>query len=1096
VGIKVALNHVTHYSYDQPTRLGPQVIRLRPAPHARTPIQAYSLNIAPEDHFLNWQQDPFGNWLARAVLPEKTKTFRVEVDLVAEIRIFNPFDFFLEDYAKEFPFKYEASLAEELAPYLVIKESGPLLMEYLTTLNKDPQPQVDFLSGINQKLNHDLGYLIRMEPGVQTCEKTLETKSGSCRDMAWLQCQMLRHLGLATRFASGYLIQLKADVKSLDGPSGTEVDFTDLHAWTEVYLPGAGWVGLDATSGLFAGESHIPLCCTPNPSSAAPISGIIEGSAKSELKHTMTVTRIQEERRITKPYSEEEWGDIDQLGKEVDQALTKQDVRLTMGGEPTFVSHDDKEAAEWNTEAMGPQKWDRAKELLVSLGEYFGPEGLLHYGQGKWYPGELLPRWALSCIWRNDKQPIWKDQKLIALEPQPKKATLDQAHQFIKELSQSLGVNPSMAMGAREDAPYYLWKEGRLPLEGDILKADLYEKTERLRLQALLEKDISKDVGYVLPLAYSHKRKRWITNRWKFRSDHLVLSIGNSPLGLRLPMGSLPYVKESLEEIQPEKSPYAKLEILPEWDGIVKGIGTRYEDYSMEDDTYLESDPNGFVRTAMCVEPRDGYINVFLPPTTYLENFLDLIASIEWTANKLQLPVRIEGYGPPNDLRIKSLKLTPDPGVLEVNVQPVGSWDEQVEVTNVVYEKARLARLATDKFLLDGRRIGTGGGNHIVVGGATPADSPFLRKPDLVRSMITFWQHHPSLSYFFSSLFIGPTSQSPRVDEARHESLYELEIAFSKIEPGKDVPNWLVDRLLRNLLIDVTGNTHRAEFCIDKLYNPEGETGRLGLLELRNFDMPPHPRMSLVQSLLVRACIASFWKTPYHGPLERWGTQLQDKFMLPHFVWNDFGLVLRELSKNGFHFKHEWFLPLFEFRFPLAGSLQIGDVTIEVRTALEPWPVMGEESNSGAMSRGVDSSVERLQVKVTGLDHTQQTVTCNGHEIPLHTTDTAGCRVGGVRFKAWAPTSCLHPTIDIHAPLVFDLVDRRYGRSLGGCTYHVAHPGGRNYDSIPVNENEAEGRRLSRFDPLGHTPGTMKIGPLEPNQDFPLTLDLRTKPVL
>ena len=1102
MAIHVALHHRTTYRYDRPINLGPQVVRLRPAPHTRTRILGYSLRVAPEKHFLNWQQDPQSNYLARFTFPEPTRELVVEVDLVAEMAVFNPFDFFLEPAAENFPFAYDAALEHELAPFRLCAAATPRFGAYLAGISRAPRRTIDFLVALNQRLWADIKYLIRLEPGVQAPEETLTKRSGSCRDSAWLLVQLLRHLGFAARFVSGYLVQLVADQKSLDGPSGTEKDFTDLHAWCEVYLPGAGWIGLDPTSGLLAGEGHIPLAATPDPQSAAPIDGCLD-ECEVTFAVEMKVTRIHESPRVTKPYTEEQWHAIDALGRQVDADLAKLDARLTMGGEPTFVSIDDYDGAEWNNAALGPTKRARADVLIRRLRDRFAPGAFLHFGQGKWYPGESLPRWAFAAYWRKDGQPVWDDPHLLADEKTQYGYTAELADVFIRSLAKRLGVNDRWVMPAYEDALYYLWKERRLPSNVDPFDSKLDNAEERARLAKIFEQGLDAVVGHVLPLQrrWTPDGPVWASGPWYLRSERLYLIPGDSPVGYRLPLDSQPWAAKNdypyVTALDPQ-APRSALAARQHFVNAAAGAARRGPAMGLigraeppERAPLLQESAAWIVRTALCVEPRGGRLHVFLPPTEMLEDYLAVVTAVEATAAALGTPVTLEGYPPPHDPRLNVIKVTPDPGVIEVNIHPAATWPELVERTTGLYEDARQSRLGTEKFMLDGRHTGTGGGNHMILGGATPADSPLLRRPDLLRSLVTYWQHHPALSFLFSGLFIGPTSQSPRIDEARLDAVRELELAFEQIPSHGNCPPWLIDRVLRHLLVDSTGNTHRSEFCIDKLYAPDSASGRLGLLELRAFEMPPHERMSLVQQLLLRTLVARFWREPYAKPLVRWGTQLHDKWMLPHFVGRDIEEICADLARHGYAMEAEWFAPHQEFRFPTVGDFHVRDIQLELRQALEPWHVLGEEPGAGGTVRYVDSSVERVQVKVTGLTDGRHVITCNGRAVPLQSTGTHGEFVAGVRFRAWQPPSCLHPTIGSHAPLVFDVVDTWSDRSIGGCAYHVAHPGGRNYETFPVNSYEAESRRLARFFRHGHTPGGLVVSAAVIDPEFPCTLDLR-----
>lgn len=1088
MSIKVAISHKTAYKFDRSVSLSPHIFRLRPAAHSRTAVEGYTFKIFPENHFINWQQDPFGNYQARVVFPEKTTELRIEVEVIARLKVINPFDFFVEEYAGKFPFNYENTLLKELVPYLETKDIGEKTQHFINLMSiQKGINTVDFLVYANQQVFNAIKYNIRLETGVQNCEETLTLGSGSCRDFAWLLVQVLRSFGLASRFVSGYLVQLAPDVKSLDGPSGPEKDFTDLHAWVETYVPGAGWIGLDPTSGLFASEGHIPLSCTPDYASAAPVTGATDVCNVS-FEFDNSVFRIHENPRVTKPYTDQQWNKVMEVGNVVEKDLIEGDVRLTMGGEPTFVSIDDFESPEWNSTADGPLKRKLAYDLALRLKKRFAHGGLLHFGQGKWYPGELFPRWQYALYWRKDGLPIWKNDDLVAKEGETK-FTFHAAESFAIELTKYLGIDPKNLMPTYEDPIYWALEEGKLPLNLDPLAVDLKDSIQRHTLAKLLEKGLNNPSGFVLPVKWEHEAARWTSCVWKFRRQQCFLIPGNSPIGLRLPLESLPKTSKLKREHPVERSLFEELPPLGDFNlSLEERYGTTSPNYKAQEKKALDEESEEKEKensgdasllfeidtfsTALCVEERDGIVYVFLPPTDYLETYLDMVASVEKTAEKLQMPVRIEGYTPKSDYRIEKMMVTPDPGVIEVNVQPAKTWQEIVDNTTALYEEAFFARLGTEKFMVDGRHTGTGGGNHVTIGAAKPEDSPLLRRPDLLQSLITYWQHHPVLSYLFSGPFIGPTSQAPRIDEGRDERLYEMEIAFEQIPEDKEVPFWMVDRIFRNLLTDITGNTHRTEFCIDKLYSPDSSTGRLGILELRAFDMPPHKHMNLVQNLLVRALVAKFWKKPYKKKLIRWGTELHDKFLLPHFAYLDMIDVVNDLKDAGYDFDISWFDPFFEFRFPFHGGITIDNIQLEIRLGIEPWHVLGEELSNSGTARFVDSSLERLQVKISGIIPERHILLCKGCRIPLRSTGTKGEYVAGIRYKAWNPPSALHPNIGVDAPMVFDIVDTWNDRIIGGCTYFVTHPGGRSFDTYPVNSYEAESRKISRFWDFGHTPSS------------------------
>lgn len=1092
MSLLVSLTHETSYEYDRQVNLSPHIIRLRPAPHSRTRIVSYSLSVEPKDQFLNWQQDPFGNYQARLVFPKKTNKLKILVDLVAEIQVLNPFDFFLEPDAEETPFIYSDSLRKELLPYLSATDGSHALANYISSLRKDgvlrKNRTVDFLVGLNQRVYQDVSYVIRMEPGVQTCTETLERRSGSCRDSAFLLVQILRHIGLASRFVSGYLIQLKPDEVAIKGPAGPQEDFTDLHAWAEVFLPGAGWVGLDPTSGLLTGEGHIPLSAVPEPASASPVFGYSD-PAETKFGFRMEVKRFKESPRVTKPYTDSAWERVLKMGRDLDVRFRKNDIRLSIGGEPTFISDTDRQDPQWNTNALGKEKLEFGEELLTRLRQKFAPGSIVQVTQGKWYPGEPLPRWSLNTFWRKDGEKLWDSENLLESSsekenPNPD-ALLESSEKFADILGKNLGVSSKHWVPVYEDGFYYLWKEGQLPAwenpkDGEPAKDDFsFESLERRKLLSILDRDFRLKKAFAIPLQYNYIHSRWESSEWKFRREKLYLVPGDSPAGFRLPFSSIAdnfRASAVLTDISKRKA-------LPSRKDFVSRIQKRKKN----EPKFFPAGKELPIRTTLVVEPRAGAIHVFLPPIEGLDPWLDLITSLEFAAEETGISLVLEGYEPPQDSRLGLFRITPDPGVLEVNLHPSSDFEELENKTRILYEEAKDLGLSAEKFLIDGRHTGTGGGNHITIGAMSAEDSPFLRRPDLLRSLVTYWQHHPSLSYLFSGLFIGPTSQAPRMDEGRDEMLSEFQLAAAQLDSSKTVSPWLVDRLFRNLLVDMTGNTHRAEISIDKLYPPSGP--RLGLVELRGFEMPPQYKMSVVQQLLVLSLLGRLWEKPYSRPPIRWGTELHDRFLLPHYVWSDFKDVLRDLNEHGFSFQEEEFLPFFEFRFPVYGKTQREEVFLELRMALEPWNVLGEEASSFGTSRSVDSALERLQVKVEGWSD-RYLLSCNGYEVPLKNTGRRGEAVSGVRFKAWNPVFTLHPNLPIHTPLVFDIWDTWSSRPLGGCRYYVSHPGGRSYETFPVNSFEAESRRISRFLADGHSPkaGT-RPKKLSDTQGY--TLDLR-----
>ena len=1073
--IRVAIHHRTIYKFDRAVGLSPHEIRLRPAPHCRTPIASYSLRVAPEKHFVNWQQDAYGNYIARFVFPEPARALDITVDLVADMTVINPFDFFVEHWAEHFPFDYPPQLAAELAPYFERETLGPLLEKWLAEFRaQGPKPgtnTVDFLVDLNQRLAARVKYLVRLEPGIQSPDQTLELGSGSCRDSGWLLVQIVRHLGLAARFVSGYLIQLVADVKPLDGPAGPVTDFTDLHAWAEVYLPGAGWIGLDPTSGMLAGEGHIPLAATAFPSSAAPVTGFTD-SCNSELVFEMKVTRIHEDPRVTKPYSDMQWADIDALGRAVDRDLAAAGARLTQGGEPTFVAIDDMDGPEWNFTALSAKKWQLAEALAWRLRDRFAPGSLLFYGQGKWYPGEPVPRWALSLHWRRDGRPLWRNGDLIArevaqsIEPrevaqsaaprevaQSSGASADRAGAFVRALAHELGLDESYAIAAYEDPLPLLQIEGGLPDNVDAGKVPLKDYDDRARLRRSLERGMDSPAAYVLPLRACPPelrpaggpvtpatwRSEWQSSAWPLRRERLCLLPGDSPAGYRLPLAALP--ERLPEEIEPEfaRDPFDSP------DGL--------------HDAHLRSEkkkharpkaapaPREVMRTALCIEPRGGRLHIFLPPVTHIEDWINLVAAIEHVAGAL---------GQTDPARRLPAAARSAPAVARRDARPRRDRSERASVLELGRARgdhhrplrgspAHAARHGEvhvgrpphrhrRRQPHDARRRDAG--REPVPAAPGPAQEPGHVLAEPSGAVVSLLGHCSSgrrarrraSTRRATTRCTSSRSRSSRWTSASGPARKRTSRGSSTGCCGTSSSTSPATRTApSSRSTSSTRPTRRpagsacSSCARSRCRRTRGWRSCRRCSCARSSPGSGRSRTAAASCTGARSCT-----TAGCCPISSAGHPRRGH---------------RPRARRAIALREEWFAPFIEFRFPRYGAVTYAGVTLELRQAIEPWHVLGEEMAGTGTARYVDSSVERLQVKVNGMTGERHVVTCNGRPVPLAPTGVNGEFVAGVRYKAWAPFSALHPTIGVHTPLVFDIVDGWSGRAIGGCTYHVVAPG-------------------------------------------------------
>ncbi|WP_372717663.1 transglutaminase family protein, partial [Novipirellula sp.] len=819
---------------------------------------------------------------------------------------------------------------------------------------------------------------------------------------------------------------------------------------------------------------------------------------------------------LNKLLSQTHWHDIAATGRYVDDQLSKQQIALCSSAEVNFI-RDPSTASD--ASIAGRDDRELAELLLSRLRTQWGSGGAVHIGQGEHYRGEGSARWRMSCCYRSDGHPLWRDVNPLPRGTEsPREVTADDANQFATALASGLTVNPDYVIPAYEDRLHQLWTDpSQLPL---VLETDeLTDPLRRQRLAQRLSTPQSTPTGYVLPLRWNPIRNRWSSGTWEFRRSKLYLLPGDFSMGFRLPLGSLSKHATEADEIANEPSQFEEKDLLPQIYGETSARQTVFSPPSDRSEE-LDSEKNGRApRTALCVQARDNAIHVFLPPIHHVEHYVELVAVIHAVAQQLQLPVVLEGYDPPQDPRLMRFVIEPDRNRLRLVLPAASNWQEQSELFETAFVEAKAVGLVAESGLaedtedvahldeLNEEKVQRGSSNTaLTLGGPTPATSPFLNHPPLLRSLISYWLNHPCLSYLFSGTQVGPSGNAPRPDEGRDDALYELGIALERF-PVADSPHlWLPDRLLRHLLADASGNMHRAEIRVDTLYAPERQSRRLGQIILQSFAMAPISKLASLQGLLVRALVAHFHQRPYAEPLVRWESQLHDRFMLPQVLWDDFSQVIRDLNESGLPLQQEWFRSIFELNFPRLGRVQLGDITLELRRAHEPWPLLAEEVTGAGIARFIDVANERLQVRLSGVVPDRYVLACNRESVPLKRGTTEGEYVAGVRYKVTQPPSTLHPTIGPVNKLVFELIDTWTGKSIGGCTYYPAAPQtwtagpmgtptpvqlpGTEPTVPPVPEARSPVRVSGRFEGTGSGEGDFSMPTYRLDRRFPYLLDL------
>lgn len=1040
---RVAIEHTIEQRFDRAVRMSTQWLRLRPAPQTRARICAYSFAVRTQPSFVNWMRDPFENHMARLDLPEPVTRLALQIELICELEPVNPFDLLVEPYAAQYPFAYPPQLQKELAPYLHMAEPGPGLAAWLSELQLSEGPTIARLEALNQRVrrarnttadaeaSHNDRHMARVGHADHAdhadhtdhtdMEKVVTDGARSHWALAWLLTLSLRHAGLAARFVSGYRVSL-LEVDEAD--EADAADRVNLHAWSEVYLPGAGWIGLDPDAGLFCTETYIPLASAAEPLRAQPIVGYVEACEETQLE-TLRVRRLVPRARgaLLDPT---QWQDVRALGAYVDADLAAQGLKPSLALSFSLVTQ---QAAvpEWQNLALGSSKRSMAETLLRGLQPRMAAGGVPHQGQGEWYAGETLPRWRLACYFRSDGQPLWRDPALLAESSQPGSATSSAARAFTEALAAILRIDARAVVPAYEDALHALWNARVAPAPA---AGELEDPERRRALADRLSQAHDAPVGYVLPLRRDHVAGGWSSGGWTFRRDRLYVIAGESCLGYRLPLDSLSLETQDAIEAQLERDPFADPSPL-------HGL----QPAAPAPAPVTDALPGRVPSTALCVEARAGHLHVFLPPLYDVAHYIELIAAVEAAARQCGQRVVLEGYEPPDDPRLRRILLEPEAGALRLTLPETHAWLDHVRDLQLAYAEAERIGLHTERvgYFDDDLRL-SAGPSCVTVGGARPIDSPFLTRPEVLRALVAHWQRHPSLSYFFSGHVIGSSGSASRPDDGRDEALYELSIGLEHLPAADSGALWQVHRALRHLLSDPSGDAKRAEFRIDQLYPPERASRRMGRLGIQSFATAPDAQLASLQSLLVLGLLGRFARHPDALQLCRWGEALRDRFMLPAVLFSDLREVLEDLGAHGYPFQLAWFEPLLALRFPLLGSVQIGAITLALHPAHEAWTLLAEELTANGMARFIDSANERLQVSLSGLPPARYRLVCNGRPVPLQPLATDGEYVAGVRFKASNPPSTLHPTLPPVDALVFDLIDTWTGRVVGGCTYYPARP--------------------------------------------------------